>query len=79
MGYERVQVLLEPFQRQSLEQLAHDTNRSLSAIIRDLVQAYLEEQRKAEMRKAAETLLEDYRTDKELTAFAALDGEDFHA
>jgi len=79
MGYERVQVLLEPFQRQSLEQLAHDTNRSLSAIIRDLVRAYLEEQRKAEMRKAAEVLLEDYRTDKELTAFVALDEDDLHA
>jgi metal-responsive CopG/Arc/MetJ family transcriptional regulator len=79
MGYERIQVLLEPTQRRELEQFAHDTNRSLSAIIRDLVQATLQEQRKIEMRKAAETLLDDYRTDRELTAFVALDGEDVHA
>jgi len=28
---------------------------------------------------AAEALLTDYQTDEELTAFTALDGEDFHA
>ena len=30
------------------------------------------------MEKAAEIMTEDYRNDKELTAFCALDGEDFH-
>ena len=79
MDYERIQVLLEPFQRQRLEQAAKDSHRSLSAIIRDLVQKYLEEQRKAELRKAAEILRDDYLNDPELTAFHVLGGEELHA
>jgi hypothetical protein len=31
-----------------------------------------------DMNKAARLLAEDYRTDEELTAFPALDGEDFY-
>jgi hypothetical protein len=31
------------------------------------------------MEAAAQTLLQDYLQDKELTGFTALDGEDFHA
>ncbi len=33
---------------------------------------------KPSLAKAAEILLVDYTTDEELTAFTALDGEDFH-
>ncbi len=31
------------------------------------------------LEKAAQTLLDDYSADKELTAFISLDGEDFYA
>jgi hypothetical protein len=34
---------------------------------------------KARLECAAERLLNDYSNDKELTAFTALDGEEFHA
>lgn len=33
----------------------------------------------AQLAAAAQALLADYETDPELTAFTALDGEDFHA
>lgn len=33
----------------------------------------------AQLVTAAKTLLSDYQTDEELTAFTALDGENFHA
>jgi hypothetical protein len=35
--------------------------------------------REKQLAAAAEALLTDYETDDELTAFTALDGEDFHA
>lgn len=33
---------------------------------------------RSQLLKAAELLVEDYKNDKELTAFTALDGEDFY-
>jgi hypothetical protein len=37
------------------------------------------EEKKKQLAAAAEALRQDYETDEELTAFTALDGEDFHA
>ncbi|HSB04552.1 MAG TPA: hypothetical protein VLK23_05100 [Thermodesulfobacteriota bacterium] len=37
------------------------------------------EDRKRLLSKGADALLKDYETDRELTSFTALDGEDFHA
>ena len=37
------------------------------------------EDRKRLLSKGADVLLQDYETDRELTSFTALDGEDFHA
>lgn len=34
--------------------------------------------RRSRLKSAAELLLEEYRHDRELTAFASLDSEDFH-
>ena len=44
--------------------------------IRQEEEKRLEENRSLE--KAAEMAAEEYRNDKDLTAFCALDGEDFH-
>jgi hypothetical protein len=38
-----------------------------------------QEERKQQLATAAEALLQDYVEDEELTAFTALDHEDFHA
>jgi len=52
-----------------------------SSIVRDALTQFIKDvktrKRKSEMAKKASELLSDYRTDKELTAFTELDGEDF--
>jgi hypothetical protein len=73
----RMQVLLEKRQRDELGLIAEAEGRSLSELIRRLVDAQLRQRKYAEMRAAAEKLRENYVEDRELTAFTALDGEDF--
>lgn len=75
--YERVQILLEPNQRVALEQLAREEQCSFSALVRDALQARLEQCQKQKLAAAAQALLQDYGDDTELTAFTALDGDDF--
>ena len=74
---ERVQILLEPWDKQELEKLAEDAQTSMSGVIRDLIRKHVREQRKSKLRKAAELMENEYRTNSELTAFTSLDGEDF--
>jgi len=76
---QRTQILLEPEQHQALTEIARKENRSLSDLIREMLQAMLEERRQQELAQAAQALLADYQNDPELTAFTALDGEDFYA
>ena len=44
---ERIQILLEPVDRQTLEQLAKDTHTSMSNVIRDLLRERVRQQRRA--------------------------------
>jgi hypothetical protein len=44
-----------------------------------MLQKQLEERKQLDLAKAAKALLADYQDDPELTAFSALDVEDFHA
>jgi len=75
MTYYRTQVLLDNNQHAELVRIARREKRSLSDVVREMLQAQLVEQKKREMAAGAQALLEDYQTDKELTAFTALDGE----
>jgi predicted DNA-binding protein len=75
----RTQILLEPEQHRTLVEIARREGRSLSDIVREMLQRQLEERRKRDLALAAEALLADYQRDPELTAFTALDAEDFHA
>lgn len=75
---ERIQILLDPVDRHALEQLAQDAHTSMSNVVRDLLRERIKQQRRANLRKAAEMMADAYRTDTELTAFTALDGEDVH-
>lgn len=75
---ERIQILLEPVDRHALEQLAKDAHTSMSNVVRDLLRERVKQQRRANMRKAAEMMTNVYRTDAELTAFTALDGEEMY-
>ena len=75
----RTQILLEPEQHEALAEIARREKRSLSDVVREMLQKQLEERKKNAMQLAANTLLADYQGDPELTAFTTLDAEDFHA
>ena len=73
--FDRTQILLEPAQRSKLIRIANQEKRSLSDVVREMIDAQLATRKRREMAEAAQALLTDYQTDKELTAFSALDGE----
>jgi predicted DNA-binding protein len=75
----RAQILLEQEQHKALTAIARRENRSLSDVVREMLQKQLEERNKMDLAEAAKALLPDYQGDSELTAFTALDVEDFHA
>jgi predicted DNA-binding ribbon-helix-helix protein len=74
--YHRTQLLLESEQHEELEEIARREHRSISDIVREMLDAQLAERKRREMVSAAQALLADYMSDKELTAFTALDAED---
>lgn len=74
---ERIQILLDPWDRQELEKIAKEANLSMSGIIRDLVHDFVSRQKRLKLRRAAELMENEYRVNDDLTAFSALDGEDF--
>ncbi len=75
----RTQILLEPEQHKILTEIARRENRSLSDVIREMVDKQIAERKQVALSAAAEALLEDYQKDPELTAFQILDEDDFHA
>ena len=75
----RTQILLEPEQHRILTEIAREEKRSLSDIIREMVDKLVAERRQLALAAAAQALLADYQTDADLTAFQALNGDDFHA
>jgi hypothetical protein len=75
----RTQILLETEQHQALAAIARRQNRSLSDVVREMLDRELADFRKKELADAAQALLADYRAGGELTAFTSLDGEDFNA
>lgn len=77
--YVRTQILLDPNTRARLDEVARREERSISDLVREMLQEQLRLLDRRRMADAARALLEDYQTDPELTAFSALDGEDVHA
>lgn len=75
----RTQILLEPEQHEILKEMARWEKRSISEIVREMLDKQIKEQQRRLLFLAARELLADYQVDPELTAFTALDGEDFHA
>ena len=74
----RAQILLEPEQHQALAEIARRQNRSLSDVVREMVDRELADFRKKELAEAAQALLADYKAGGDLTAFTILDAEDFN-
>jgi hypothetical protein len=75
----RLQILLNPEQQQALKEISRKEKRTISDLIRDMVDQQLAERKKLGLIAAAQALLSDYQNDPELTAFSILDGDEFHA
>jgi len=75
----RAQILLEPEQHQALAEIARRQNRSLSNVVREMLDRELADFRKKELAEAAQTLLADYKAGGDLTVFTILDAADFNA
>jgi hypothetical protein len=73
----RTQVLLEKSQHEILSQIAKEESRSLSEIVREMIDRELRYRQRRQMMLAARELQADYNTDPELTAFTLLDSEEF--
>lgn len=73
----RTQVLLEKSQHETLSQIAKEESRSLSEIVREMIERELRYRQRRQMLLAARELQADYNADLELIAFSALDGDDF--
>lgn len=75
----RTQILLEPEQYKMLSEIAHREKRSLSDLIREMVDKQIAARQRQALENAAHALLSDYRNDPELTSFQTLNGDDFSA
>ena len=75
----RTQILLEEEQHKILADIARQEKRSVSDVVREMLDQQIAQRNQLELAAAAQALLQDYLRDPELTAFSALDGEDFHA
>ncbi len=76
---ERTQLLLDSKQKETLIKIARQEKRNFSELVRMMLDRQIAEHQRSLIAAAAQALLADYAKDPELTAFTALDGEDFHA
>ena len=74
----RTQIILREAQRRAIEKLAQEQSSSVSEIVRSMIDAQLRVENERLLRKAAESLRDDYLNDPELTAFSAIEGDPFH-
>jgi hypothetical protein len=77
MELQRTQILLEKSQHQLLTLIAEEEQRSLSDIVREMIQRELRYRQRRQMLLAARELQADYTTNPELTEFTSLDADDF--
>ena len=71
----RTQIILKEEQRRALEKIAHEKARSVSEVVREMIDVQLQLEKERRLRDAAESLRKDYLNDPELTAFLAIDME----
>jgi hypothetical protein len=77
MALQRTQILLEKSQHHILTLIAEEENRSISDVVREMIDRELRFRQRRQMLLAARELQADYTTDPNLTAFTVLDSEDF--
>ena len=77
MELQRTQILLEKSQHQILTMIAEEEKRSISDIVREMIDRELRYRQRRQMLLAARELQADYTADPNLTAFTAVDSDDF--
>jgi hypothetical protein len=77
MELHRTQILLEKGQHQILALIAEEEKRSLSEIVREMIERELRYRQRRQMLLAARELQADYNTEPNLTEFTVLDSDDF--
>lgn len=77
MDLQRTQILLEKSQHQILTLIAEQENRSISDVVREMVERELRFRQRRQMFLAARELQADYVTDTNLTDFNSLDADDY--
>lgn len=77
MELQRTQILLEKSQHQILTLIAEEEKRSISDIVREMIERELRFRQRRQMLLAARELQADYTTNPDLTEFTALDADDF--
>lgn len=77
MELQRTQILLEKSQHQILTLIAEEEKRSISDIVREMIERELRFRQRRQMLLAARELQADYTTNPDLTEFTALDPDDF--
>ena len=77
MELHRTQILLEKGQHQILTLIAEEEKRSVSEVVREMIERELRYRQRRQMMLAARELQADYSTDSNLTQFTVLDGDDF--
>jgi len=73
----RAQILLEKSQHETLTQIAQEESRSLSEIVREMIDRELRYRQRRQMMLAARELQEDYNINPDLNEFNAVDGDEF--
>ena len=77
MELHRTQILLEKGQHQILTLIAEEEKRSLSDVVREMIERELRYRQRRQMLLAARELQADYNTDPSLIQFTSLDSDDF--
>lgn len=75
--FERVTISLPAGISREIDSLKNELGLSKSEIMRQALEKFVLEHRRRKIRRIAETMVREYETNAELTAFTVLDGEDF--
>jgi hypothetical protein len=73
----RAQILPEKSQHETLTQIAQEESRSLSEVVREMIDRELRYRLRRQMMLAARELQADYRTNPDLNGFGAIDSDEF--
>ncbi len=76
---QRVQILLNESHQSFLARVSKKSGKSVSALLRELVEEKMRASTDAQFKAAAKELRSLYLADKELTEFNILDSEDWYA